>query len=110
MNSKFGGILAIAGTVIGIFLMLKVWAILGMIVYMITFGSSIFKLKQSVDYEEKFNIMVFLKRIKKDTFWQEGIFAIVVAIIPIVIVIFLYSWIVLDSVRNAEFITSKIFG
>lgn len=110
MNDKFGGIAAIAGTVIGIFLMLKVWAILGMIVYMITFGLSLFKLKHNVGYEETFNIMVFLKRISKNTFWQEGIFAIIVAIIPAVICIFLYSWIILDSVRSAEFITSKMFG
>ena len=110
MNDKFGGIAAIAGTVIGIFLMLKVWAILGMIVYMITFGLSLFKLKHNVSYEETFNIMVFLKRINKDTFWQEGIFAIIVAIIPVVIGIFLYSFIILDSARSAEFITSKMFG
>lgn len=110
MNNKFGGIAAIAGTVIGLFLMLRVWSILGMIVYLITFGLSLFKLKHNVSYEGTFNIMVFLKRINKDTFLQEGIFAIIVAIIPIVICIFLYSFIILDSVRSAEFITSKIFG
>lgn len=110
MNNKFGGIAAIAGTVIGLFLMLRVWSILGMIVYLITFGLSLFKLKHNVSYEGTFNIIVFLKRINKDTFLQEGIFAIIVAIIPIVICIFLYSFIILDSVRSAEFITSKIFG
>lgn len=108
MKDKVGGIAAIAGTVLGVFLMLKVWAIIGMVVYVITFGLSVFKLKQSVGYEDTFNIMVFFKRISKDTFWQEGIFAIVVAILPIIICIFLYSWIVLDSVRSAEFITKQV--
>lgn len=110
MNGKIGGIAVSAGTLIGVFLMLKVWAWLGLIVYLITFGLSLIKLKQSVGYNETFNIFVFLKRINKETFWQEGVFAIVVAIIPIVICVFLYSWIILDSVRTANLITSEVFG
>lgn len=108
MNDKTGGIAAIAGTIIGIYLMINVWAILGMIVYMITFGACLHKLKGNVAYEETFNIMAFVKQISKETFWQEGIYTIVVAILPIAVCIFLYSWIVLDSVRSVEF-WSKMF-
>lgn len=108
-SSKIGGIAAVLGTVAGIFLMFKVWAVLGMIVYMITFGLSLHELRQQVSYEETFNIFTFLRRINKETFWQEGVFAIVVAIIPIIVGVFLYTWIVLDSVRSADFMMNRLF-
>ena len=109
MNNKIGGIAAIASAVIGVILMLKVWAFVGLIVYGIAFGVSLYKLNQNVAYNDSFNIIVFLKRINKKTFWQEGAYVVVVASVPVVVCIFLYSWIILDTVRSAALITDAIF-
>lgn len=58
-NEKLGGIAAVSGAVVGVVLMIKGWAFVGLVVYGIAFGVSLFKLKHNVTYDDTFNIIVF---------------------------------------------------
>lgn len=107
-QDKSKGIIALVIAIIGIIVLFKVSAILGGIVYLISFGFSLYVLKSKVDYSATFSIMYFLKNIKKDNFWTEGIFTIIVALIPLIVCIAIYRWIVVDTVREVNSIYNNL--
>ena len=97
------GIVCLIVALVGVFTMLEFSAILGGIIYIIAFILSLNVLKSKVNYDEQFSIVKSLKEINKENFSTHGLCAIVVAALPIVLIIGLYSWIVLDSIRSVNF-------
>ena len=97
------GILLLVVALLGVFTMIKFSALIGGIIYIIAFWLSLNTLKSKVNYDDQFSIVKSLKDINKDNFSTHGLCAIVVASLPIVIIIGLYSWIVLDSIRSVNF-------
>lgn len=103
MNQKYyKSIGVIVIFIIAMLLLFNVSAIIGGIVYLLAFGISLRELKGKVAYEGSFSIMKFIKNIKKDTLLTEGIFTIIVAVLPLIVVIALYRWIVVDTVREVD--------
>lgn len=103
MNQKYyKSIGAIVIFIVAILLLFNVSAIIGGIVYLLAFGISIRELKGKVAYEESFSIMKFIKNIKKDTLLTEGVFTIIVAVLPLIVIIALYRWIVVDTAREVD--------
>lgn len=103
MNQKYyKSIGVIVIFIVAMLLLFNVSAIIGGIVYLIAFGVSLRELKGKVAYEETFSIMKFIKNIKKDTLLTEGVFTIIVAILPIIVIIATYRWIVVDTIREVD--------
>ena len=96
------GILAVAG----IYLIAKVWAIAGAIVYFIGFGLALSEVKRDNNFENKNYSEFFKSSFSKQNILKKGIPAIVVVIMPLVVAFAIYGWIILDSVRTANHLTS----
>lgn len=88
--------------IVSMLLLFNVSAIIGGLVYLLAFGISLRELKGKVAYGESFSIMKFIKNIKKDTLLTEGIFTIIVAVLPLIVIIALYRWIVVDTAREVD--------
>lgn len=95
--------------IVAMLLMFKVSAIFGGIVYLLAFGISLMELRSKVAFEETFSIMGFIKNIRKNTLLTEGVFAITVAILPLVAVIATYRWIAVDTVRKVDALFDSIY-
>lgn len=103
MNQKYyKSIGVIVIFIMAMLLLFKVSAVIGGIVYLLAFGISLKELKGKVAYAESFSIMKFIKNIKKDTLLTEGVFTIIVAVLPLIVIIALYRWIVVDTVREVD--------
>ncbi|MBO5248029.1 MAG: hypothetical protein J6B54_01875 [Clostridia bacterium] len=83
--------------------MFKFSAILGGIIYLMAFGYSLYILRSQVDYNGTLSIIKFLKNIRKDNFWKEGIYTVIVAVLPLVILLGTYLWIFVDTARSVNF-------
>lgn len=101
-NVKNKGILVIAITVIGIIVLYNVSAILGVIIYLVAFAASLKELKGKVAFDATFSIQSFLKNINKNSFWEEGVFTIIVALIPIIICSGIWQWLFADTLREVN--------
>lgn len=88
--------------VIAMLLMFKVSAIAGGFVYLLSFAISLMELRSKVAYEETFSILNFMKNIRKETLLTEGVFTIIVAILPLIVIIATYRWIVVDTIREVN--------
>ena len=101
MYGIISGIFAIAG----IYLIANVWAIVGAVIYFIGFGLAFSEVKRDKNFENKNYSELIKSNFNKKNILKKGIPTIVVVIVPFVIAFALYGWIVLDSVRTAEYIT-----
>lgn len=95
-------IIVIVIFIVAMLLLFNVSAIIGGIVYLLAFGISLMELKSKLSYEETFSIIKFIKNIKKDTLLTEGVFTIIVAILPLIVIIAIYRWVVADTIREVD--------
>lgn len=95
--------------IVAMLLMYEVSAILGGVVYLLAFGISLMELRSKVAFEETFSIMYFIKNIRKDTLFTEGVFTIIVAALPLIAVIAIYRWIAVDTVREVDALFDSIY-
>ena len=75
-QDKSKGIIALVIAIIGILVLFKVSAILGGLVYLISFGFSLYVLKSKVDYSATFSIMYFTTLSKSSCFAMRWRFTI----------------------------------
>ena len=101
-QDKTKGIITLIIAIIGILVLFKVRAILGGIIYLVAFGFGLYMLKSKVDYSATFSISYFIKNIRKENFWTEGIYTIIVVLLPLIVCITIYRWIVVDTVRDVN--------
>lgn len=92
-------IIVLIAALVGVLVMFNVSAIFGLIIYGVAFIFSLHNLKSKVDYDDTFSILKFIKRISKNNLLEEGIYTIIVACLPLVLIAGAYCWIVLDTVR-----------
>lgn len=108
-QKNYKAITVMAIFIVAMLLLFNVSAILGTIVYLVAFGISLMELKSKVAYEKTFSIIEFIKNIKKDTLFTEGIYTIIVAILPVIVIIAIYRWIVVDTIRGMNALYKKMF-
>lgn len=107
-QDKTLGIVVLIITLVALNILFKVSALVGFIIYLVAFGISLHRLKQEVAYDSSFSIGYFIKNFKSSEFWTQGIFTIVVAIIPIIVCIAAYRWIYTDTIRQVDAIYNSI--
>ena len=107
-NHKVVGIVTVVFTIISLIVLFNVSALIGGFLYLLAFAFSLHQLKSKVGYEESFSIMSFVKNISKDNFWEEGIFTIIVILIPLIVIIATYRWIFVDTAREVNAIYNNL--
>lgn len=102
------GILMAALAVIGIVLILAVSAIFGMIVYGLAFAGAFVELRKDELFGKGDYVGLVKNCFTKENWKLKGVLAGVVVIAPLVVILGIYGWIVLDTIRTTEAIYSEI--
>ena len=89
-------------TLVGIFIMFEVSALVGMIIYLIAFALSFNELRKDPEYRPETIVPFAKKCLSKENFKGMGLMFLVVAILPLMAVIGSYRWIVTDTYREVE--------
>lgn len=89
-------------TLVGIFIMFEVSALVGMIIYLIAFALSFNELRKDSEFRPETIVPFAKKCLSKENFKGMGLMFLVVAILPLMAVIGSYRWIVTDTYREVE--------
>lgn len=89
-------------TLVGIFIMFEVSALVGMIIYLIAFALSFNELRKDPEFRPETIVPFAKKCLSKENFKGMGLMFLVVAILPLMAVIGSYRWIVTDTYREVE--------
>lgn len=89
-------------TLVGIFIMFEVSALVGMIIYLIAFTLSFNELRKDSEFRPETIVPFAKKCLSKENFKGMGLMFLVVAILPLMAVIGSYRWIVTDTYREVE--------
>jgi hypothetical protein len=104
-KSKTKGIAVLVIAIIGIIIMIAKSGIFGIVVYLIAAAISLFSLSKE-DRASVSSIISYIKdsvrNISSDTFFSDGIFALILALLPIAIIVGLFMCFYIEPMRAAD--------
>lgn len=101
-NSKLIPIIVMIIALIGVIYMCIKSAIIGIIIFGVAFLVSLYKVKSDMKYEEKLDINYIIGCVTKEDFLNKGVYALVTALLPIIVVIFFIMILFIEPSRQID--------